>query len=271
MFLVSNSTFMVVSIVVSLLLATIVIVYLARNIVLGSQQKLVILSTPTALNAPTQTTLSAVNMPNAPNGNAFSYSFWLKLTAFDFTSTHKPIWYRSASATNAIVSPMVLLDAATNQLYVLIATNRTQTVTGVNGPLQISDVVGSSIADIQNNMSFAVATLGYFPMNTWAHIGIIANDQYLAITLDGTLTSSGTINTLSNATGPRPYVLPAAGTFYVGGNANLQGSITRLTFANYAMSPEEMQADYKLGVTGSGLASLGLPQYALRSPIYRIS
>jgi hypothetical protein len=269
MMAVDNNVVVVMLVSVAICLLAWLLIYITRQVVIGTNTSVLLTADILALNSANYTTITTANMPASVNGNSFTYTFWIKLMTFDQTSTHKILWFRSSGTNDALGSPLVMLDSSSNRMYVLLATNLT--------PLGItfSDVTGRRIDELRSNLRFAVAVIDYVPMTRWAHIGIIVNDCYVQLALDGVLYSSGTVDnyaSASSADSVRPMIKPASGTIYIGGQPSVQGSMTRLQFSNYPMNIADIKKMYDALPSGSSMFSLvGLPQYGLRNPIYRIS
>jgi hypothetical protein len=263
-----NNIVLVIMIVVTLCILTWVLIYFTRRIMMGQQTHVLLSRDVIALNSANYTTISTSNMPDSVNGNTYTYLFWMKLQTFDQTSAHKVLWFRSGGTNDAVGTPVVMLDSSSNRMYVLLATNLTP------AGLTFSDIVGKRVTDLRNLLRYAVAVIDYVPMTRWTHIGIIVNDRYVQLTVDGNLYSSGTVDNYaaSDDLTTRPMILPARGVLYIGGQPTVQGSMTRVEFANYPMTVKEIHKIYEALPNGaSALSMLGLPQYGLRNPIYRLN
>jgi hypothetical protein len=254
---------------VALLLVGWTLVYILRNTVIGSQTQLLLLPSPMPLDGPNKQVITTTNMPNLMGGNTFTYHFWMRIDGYSFTQhSHKIMWYRSRGSDDVTGSPVVMMDANSNVIYILLPTNDTLKGTTIN------QIIGKSVDALRKEMRFAVAIIDYFPMTRWVHLGIIVNDRYVTLTLDGQLFSNGTVDTYAGtaANARRPYITAPEGQIYVGGQPAVQGKITRLAFCNYPMLQADLQKVYEAGVTGQSiLSSVGLPIWGLRNPFYRIS
>jgi hypothetical protein len=269
---VDNNVTLALMIAISVLLLAWLLVYMTKRVIIGTQTSVLLTNDVVPLNSPNYTTLTTSNMPASINGNTYTYMFWLKLTYFNASTTHKVLWFRSSNTRDALGVPIVMLDARSNRMYVLLTTNLTP------AGLTFDDITGLRIEDLRGVLRFAVATIDYVPMSRWTHIGIIVNDRYVQLTLDGNLYSSGTVDNYASvagasaATNVRAVIQPASGTIYMGGQPDIEGQMTRLQFANYPMLVKDIKKVYDALPTGStGLGALGLPKYGLRNPFYKIT
>jgi hypothetical protein len=265
--MISQNTVVIFLVVIAVLLLAWLLVYISRNVVLGTQTRVLLTSSPIDLGTNSSVSIKAINMPDSINGNSYTYMFWIKLDSFQPTNVHKVLWFRSSDSQSAVGAPVVMLDKDSNRMYVLLATNLT------NKALTLQSIVTSRPDVLRQQYRFAVAVIDYVPMNRWAHVGIVANDRYVALTLDGELHSSGTVDTYaaSSAEAGRPVIVPASGVITVGGTGGaVKSQMTRLEFCNYAVTPQTVRDTYNMGVTGSMMSSIGLPLYGLRNPFYRI-
>lgn len=254
---------------VALLLVGWTIVYILKRTIVGQQTQLMLMNAPVPLDGVNKQAITATNIPNLLGGNSFTYHFWMRVDGYDFaTQNHKVLWYRSRGDNDVTGSPVVMMDANSNAVYVLLPTNQTLKGTTLN------QIIGKSIEAIRKDMHFAVAIIDYFPMTRWVHVGIIVNDRYVTLTLDGDLYSNGTVDTYAGTAdnAQRPFITAPEGTIYVGGQPAVRGKLTRLAFGNYPILQADMKKIYEQGVTGqSVMAAWGLPIYGWRNPIYRIA
>ena len=251
-------------VVVVLLLIIWVVVYIIRNVMYGTFTTVTLVTSQVPINGNTFQVVAS-NMPAAVNGNDYTYAFWMKLMDFSLTNYHKLIWYRSASPDNMAGCPLCMLDRGTNRLYFLLSTNQT------SATLTRNDVVGKEIDQLRSDNSMAVVSLDYVPMSRWTHLGIIVRDRYVTLTVDGEVYANGTVSTfVGGNTGA--VISPASGTIYIGGESTVDGLITRMQFANYATSLDDMRNMYLAGPSHSmmGIGGLNIPTYGLRWPVYRL-
>lgn len=268
-----NNVTLALLISVSVLLLAWILVYLTKRVIVGTQTNVVLTNDIVYLNSSNYTTLTTSNMPSSINGNTYTYMFWLKLTYFNASTTHKVLWFRSSGTRDALGVPIVMLDSKSNRLYVLLATNLTP------AGLTFDDITGLRIEDLRGVLRFAVAAIDYVPMSRWTHIGIIVNDRYVQLTLDGNLYSSGTVDNYASVAGTsaaaatvRPVINAASGTIYMGGQSDIEGQMTRLQFANYPMLVKDIKKAYDALPAGSSvLGILGMPKYGIRNPFYKIA
>lgn len=263
----NSSQFAIATLVATVLLLIVwVIVYILRGVMYGSLVRVSLVKERVKLHG-NGFQVVAENMPAAVNGNDFSYGFWIKLNDFSITNIHKVLWYRSSKVENMRGSPVCLLDRSSNKMYFILATNLTKT------DLSRQDILGKAMDDVKSSESVAVVMLDYLPMNRWSHVALVVRDRYVSIFLDGEVYNSGTVDSLTGtSTNVSPVISPPSGTVYIGGEPTINGEITKMEFANYAVSVDDVKAMYLSGPTQRlvGIAGLDIPMYGLRWPVYKI-
>lgn len=255
------ATTMLVGVVMLLILW--VVVYVVRGIVYSSLARVMLIKERIPLQG-NSFQVVAENMPAAINGNDYTYGFWIKLSSFEISAEHKVLWYRADSAASMRGCPVCLLDASSNKMHFLLATNLTRM------DLTRKDVLGSNVSDLQSSEKIAIVTLDYMPMSRWTHVAIVVRDRYVTLFVDGDVYSNGTVEGYAT---PGAVILPPSGTIYVGGEPKVTGELTKMEFCNYASSIDEVARMYASGpdfriVTAGGL--LNLPMYGFRWPVYKI-
>jgi hypothetical protein len=212
--------------------------------------------------------VDSARMPATLNGQEYSFTMWLYITDFTTTAEHKLILMRGGNGpTLDGASPIVFLDKNTNKLYISIRTNQSPTSV-------------PSLDTVLNKASkYLTAAIEYVPLQRWVSIAFVVHDNLLTVYLNGDIYTVENVYDIA-ASGTRPVFSGLKGNVLVGSIANsgtnrtasTQGFISRTYFYNYALTPEDIRA-----VTGSGpvpgsslLANIGMSEYGVRAPIYRV-
>ena len=202
-------------------------------------------------------------------------SFWLYINDFQATSMMKLLINRMSSTSGLVgANPVVFLDQTTNKLYICIATNRTP-ATPKNS---LDSLLVKSGTGLQNNWSYLVATIDYVPMQRWVHVSFTVNDNTLTVFQDGGMYTVASLYDMVDQTSKitRPAFAACVGDMTVGNtdptlSSDTTGFISRVQFFNYALSASQVSAIYNTGPTDTNLLrSLGVPEYGVRSPVYRM-
>jgi hypothetical protein len=164
-------------------------------------------------------------------------------------------------------SPVCFMHPANNSISFAFSTNNTPT------GLQRNDFAFQSVANMRDQNYMAVIEIDYCPMSRWAHIAVVVKDMYMILYLDGDIIKKDTVMNAVSPTGVRSVINPATGTIFVGGEASVIGQIAKMECANYAATNDDVRRMYSMGpsMQNFGTRMLGLPQYGVRSPIYRIT
>jgi hypothetical protein len=216
------------------------------------------------------------------NGERRSFTFWIYVHDMNkYKGMYKNVFNITSGEKNTDLtkmSPFVFLDKDNNRMYVRF---------------------GSSLPELQyNNYSdLTDTTLGqfmkqgivipYIPLQRWVHIGIVCNansyKNYIYAYVDGDLvnsTSTGEIdNFITNSARKdlRNLDMNVNGYLNIGGNNNdfaegpgFSGLVSKITTYNYELNQKDIFADYYKGPIGGFLSKIGLSNYRVRNPIYKI-
>ncbi len=223
------------------------------------------------------------------NGERRSYTFWLYLHDMNVgKGMYKNVFSISDTKEDPNIStssPYVFLDKDQNRLYVRFSKLETASVAET---YRYTDISGTDTTQLANFMKSGIV-IPYVPLQRWVHIAIVCNansyKNYIYAYVDGDL-----VNTTSTGETDRIPILKTAqkdlrnlnlnrqGFLNVGGTPNDQvdgpgfsGLISKITTYNYELNQQDIYDDYYKGPIGGFLAAVGLSNYGLRSPIYKIS
>lgn len=203
--------------------------------------------------------------PQARHGQEYTYSFWLYITSFEVTSTHKVIMMRGFDGNSfASASHLVYMDGQTNKLYFSVRSNQSIT----NTPLSM---IPNSEAS-----RFLTGMVEYVPIQRWVHFAMVVKDNLLTIFMDGEIYTVENVLDLTHTDASRPIFSPNIGDLNIGslpGSSNMQGYIQHVKYYNHALSLKTIKHDiYDRGPfsrSRSVFGQLGLADYGVRSPVYK--
>lgn len=256
-------------VILAILLTMVFIVWLIQRIRSSNRQGVTLTSDVLPL---TQTTiLDKASIPPTVNGQEFAYGFWVYLSGLDQTTTPKLVLARSPDAQNGQAhtiygnaNPVVFMHESTNRMYISLTT--TNMVAG--DVSQLSDLLSE---DVTSKSKAVTVTVDYVPLQRWVFFAVSVRDNTLTVFMDGDIYAVQTISEVAGQT--RPVYKGTTGTVQVGDAANgINGYVSKVTFANYAITQRQAYAMYREGPQPRTLFSrFGLPPYGLRSPIYRLN
>jgi len=225
----------------------------------------------------TKLTKVDASVDQTANGYRRSFTFWIYINDMNkYQGQYKHVLSFSNEKTAAFkppagCSPFIYLDRRNNSMFVRFSdTNRKEP--DVNLPY-----------DDSSNKTFYEkqgVKIDYVPLQRWVHIAIVCNADRLGPVIytyvDGEIvTSSGVINnTVSNAVNIN---LNTSGSVYIGGYESLSGSmpgfsglVSKVTTYNYDINQQDVYTDYNSGPMSGFFAQLGLSNYGIRNPIYKM-
>jgi hypothetical protein len=202
-----------------------------------------------------------------------------------YPQQYKNVWcIRTTEAETAInnASPFIFLDKTENKLFVRFAPKTTGAPEN-----SITSLSALTTANFVTFMKRGIV-IPYVPLQRWVHIAIVcnANSYKSSITayVDGDL-----VNVISN--GENDKYIPSAtavpkqfndidinksGFLHIGGNVNeasgvgFSGLVSKITSFNHDINPKDIYYEYYKGPVNSFFAALGIGNYGIRNPIYKI-
>jgi hypothetical protein len=265
--LLMNRGVFVAVVVVAILLAVAFVVWLIARIRSSNRQDVTMTSDVLPL---TQTTvLDKASIPATVNGQEYAYGFWIYLEGLDPTTTPKLVLMRSPDVQNGQANtvygkanPVVLMHQSTNRMYVSLPTTN-----AAAGDVQtLSDLLPEN-----GDNKVVTVTIDYVPLQRWVFFAVSVRDNTVTVFMDGDIYAVQTIAEVAGQT--RPVYQGTSGTVQVGDATNpIHGYVSKVTFANYAITQRQAYAMYREGPQPrTFLSRFGLPPYGLRSPIYRLN
>ena len=235
----------------------------------------------------TELTKIIADIDDTGNGNRRSYSFWIYINDMNkYRGQFKNVLGISPNGTNFInsqASPHIFLDDKNNSLYVRFYKKADINITSTNC---------TSLANDDNLAEYIRQgiEIKYVPLQRWVHIVIVCNADSFRTSLyayvDGDLIktiSSGEQfslsknNTITKTADLSDIELNGKGFLYIGSNPNsycsgpgFSGLISNFSAYNYELNTKDIYAIYNKGPITGLLAALGLSNYGVRSPIYKL-
>lgn len=270
----NRKAMLVLLVVMALVVLVMLVAFIVYRVQRGDLQGVLVVSHPVNLiNLSSPMTIDKSKLPPTLNGQEYSYSFWLYLIDYEPTSSHKMLFMRGLGV--GASSPIVFMDQSANMLYFAARTTRSLAVSSLAGVLDPSNM-------------YALATVQYVPLQRWVQIIVSVKDGAMTLFVDGQLyTVTSVADALSAATAsaaedgrtapaqsPRPLFNGTSGDITVGaisGTSPCRAFLSRLQVFNYAMTSTDAEHDYDNGpASATIMGALGLPEYGVRSPMYRI-
>lgn len=265
-----EDTGIVILVVLVMIVIIVILVYIIRLFKSTALQRVDLLNKIIPLDNRTSLPyiIPSGKMAVTSRGQEFSYSFWIYLSeTYEASNMHKIIFMRGSSP-NAIGSvtesanPLIMLDKASNTMYFAVSTTRTGTNNMIN-----------DIPSPGNPTRHLVSKVDYVPLQRWVHFALVVRDNIMNIFMDGdvySITSTSEIPT--SASDPRPLIRGGTGEGTIGNPATpVRGFLSKFEFYNYALSHKQLQSIYNGGpVNKSLLASFGIGNYGIRSPVYSL-
>lgn len=216
------------------------------------------------------------------NGERRTFTFWIYLHDMNkYKGMYKNVF--NINETEEVVninkpSPYIFLDKNNNRLYVRFSKK---------GIAEKEEMKYSLLDDttLAGFMKQGIV-IPYVPLQRWVHISIVCNansyKNYIYAYVDGDLVNSTSTGEIDNVIGGNPKDLKelnlnVQGFLNIGGSPNdfaegpgFSGLISKVTTYNYELNQKDIYDDYSNGPIGGILSKLGLSNYGVRSPIYKI-
>jgi hypothetical protein len=212
------------------------------------------------------------------NGERRTFSFWIYLHDMNkYKGMYKNVF--NVNETEEVVninkpSPYIFLDKNNNRLYIRFSKK------GSTAEFKYSQLDGSLVEFMRQGI-----VIPYVPLQRWVHIAIVCNansyKNYIYAYVDGDLVNSTSTgekdSVLDGVKDLRDLNLNVQGFLNIGGSPNdfaegpgFSGLISKVTTYNYELNQKDIYDDYSSGPIGGILSRLGLSNYGVRSPIYKI-
>lgn len=245
-----------------------------------NQSRIVIEGTnvPVLCNVYSKFSLTTFNKTG--NGKRRSYTFWIYINDMNtYSGSYKHVFHIGDADNIRSACPYVFLDKDQNKMFVRFAAVKDDSLTTNYSSVQ-------SLIDNPNefnNFMKQGIEIPYIPLQRWVHIAIVINENANGGTIvayvDGDISkivSSNEINANGSIIKVNNLDLDKMGDLYVGGTyessrgPGFSGLISKVALFNYDLNDKDIYDDYNKGPLNGFLSSLGLANYGLRSPIYKI-
>jgi hypothetical protein len=260
-------------ILIALIMIVIIVVYIVYRIKRSDLANVVIVKNSMRLfNMQETYKFDAHNLPPTLNGQEYTYSYWLYLVEYPPMDSNALLFCRGGSGQDALRSnPVISLDKGTNRLYVSVKT----TMPLPDAP---ADEEGNSSLEAvlkTNRSGYLSSAIEYVPLQRWVHIVFTVQDNLLTLYMDGDIYTVANIFDMPRPGDKRPVFAGTAGDVFVGPLPNLptqpRAFIGKMQFYNFALMHKDVRSLYAEGpMNQSMLGRMGLPEYGIRTPIYRM-
>jgi hypothetical protein len=252
--------------------------------VIFNQSKVVIVQTKVPVLCNKYTKFGIENYNKSGNGKRRTYTFWIYINDLNkYSGSYKHVWHIGDVDNITKGSPYVFLDKYENKLYIRFGTVSESDDT-FKKTTPMSSVQNLNQADFLAYMRQGIE-IPYVPLQRWVHVAVVVNENTnggtMSAYVDGELskivsTQQGVSNSASSSAFNR-LDLDKTGDLHIGGafdsplGPGFSGLISKVTMFNYDLNTKDIYKDYNEGPMDGLLASLGLANYGVRSPIYRVS
>jgi hypothetical protein len=213
------------------------------------------------------------------NGKRRSYTFWIYINDMNsYNGSYKHVWHIGSVDSIKSASPFVFLDSYQNKMYFRFAALSNDSFLD-----DASSVQNLSPSDLLKFMQQGIE-IPYIPMQRWVHIAVVINENANGGTIvayvDGDISkiaSSGELDAAGGSIKVNNLNLDNMGALHVGGTfegnigPGFSGLISKIALFNYDLNDKDIYDDYNKGPLNGFLSSLGLANYGLRSPIYKLT
>jgi len=256
----------------SSLVAYILYTYISKNIF--NQAKVTITATKTPIVCNKQGKYPIKEFNKSGNGKRRTITFWIYIHDLNkYTGSYKHVFHVGDNNEIKSASPYVFLDKTENKMYVRFGANSNDSFVS-----EINSVQALSDSDRDNFMKQGIE-IPYIPIQRWVHIGIVVNENSnngsITAYVDGDVSKIVSSNDgegfkISNLNLDKMGDLHTGGSFESYTGPGFSGLISKISMFNYDLNNKDIYDDYNKGPLDGLLASLGLANYGVRTPIYKI-
>eukprot|EP00873_Tetraselmis_striata_P026952 jgi/Tetstr1/447216/TSEL_034653.t1 len=215
-------------------------------------------------------TISSDKFPSMKNGKEFSLSFWVYVEAQSNTTAMKRVLSIGDSADG--LSPLVLMDRATNRMYVGLRTMNTdsalttkQALEDYQASRQTQD--GDGMTTTVNYSNCVIVEVEYVPLGRWVNMVVVLDNDVVTLFLDGDIYSVSPVTRFAS----NGVVQDPSGSLNVGGTNGVSGYVSNVQIANYAFSVFHARALYRAGPVKRTLSWLLPSNLKLQWPIATVT
>jgi hypothetical protein len=263
----------------SSIVAYILYVYITKNVF--NQAKVTIQSTKTPIVCNKQGKYPIKEFNKSGNGKRRTYTFWIYIHDMNkYHGSYKHVFHIGDTNEIKNASPYVFLDKHENILYIRFGSVSDDTFNNTTKSVQ-------NLTDSQlNEFMKQGIKIPYIPIQRWVHVGVVINENSnngtITAYIDGDLsTSVSTQDSNDNGEGTSKYDiknlnLDKQGDLHTGGSfesytgPGFSGLLSKVSMFNYDLNNKDIYTDYNKGPLDGLMASLGLSNYGVRTPIYKI-
>jgi len=209
------------------------------------------------------------------NGKRRTYTFWIYIHDLNkYSGSYRHVFHIGDENDVSSASPFVFLDKHENKLYIRFSPSQTST--------NINNIQNMNSTQLSDFMKQGIV-IPYIPLQRWVHVGIVVNENSNNGTItgyvDGDLSKVistdetndfGSKNKISNLNLDKMGDLYTGGSFESSIGPGFSGLISKITMFNYDLNNKDIHNDYNKGPLDGFLASLGLSNYGLQYPIYKL-
>jgi hypothetical protein len=227
---------------------------------------------------------------NTGNGERRSFTFWIYIHDMNrYSNLYKNVWSIKATESDTGIqnaSPFIFLDKVSNKLYVHFS----KTTPATAGNQAINNISRITETNLEDYMKQGIV-IPYVPLQRWVHIAIVCNaNSYkssISAYVDADLVNVVSNNEVDKHLSANPSAssvrkdfdglnINLSGYVHIGGNVNelsgvgFSGLVSKITSFNYDINPKDIYYEYYKGPVNSFFAALGIGNYGIRNPIYKI-
>ena len=219
-------------------------------------------------------------LPNS-NGIKRTYSFWIYINDINqYNGSYRHIAHIGSKHQQIKdSSPYIFLDSKSNKIHVRFSPK--------DDPLLLTSTLNeqdekdpSKLLKFGHEQNACGITINYVPIQRWVHVAIVISDVnggFLYTYIDGEL--ADVVKASDANLNLHELNFENIGNLYVGGSiSNTQinttgfsGLISKFTIYNYDLNKNDIYKEYNKGPLNGLLASIGIPNYGLRNPVYKLN
>ena len=222
-------------------------------------------------------------LPNS-NGIKRTYSFWIYINDINqYNGNYRHIAHIGAQHKQIKdASPYIFLDSKSNKIHVRFSPKDDR----LELTYRLNDLVENNLsrlldfANSDGGKNKCGITIDYVPIQRWVHVAIVISDVNKGVIytyIDGEL--ADVEKAQENMLNLYELNFENMGNLYVGGSASntdvnttgFSGLISKFTLYNYDLNKNDIYKEYNKGPLNGLLASIGMSNYGLRNPIYKLN
>ena len=220
------------------------------------------------------------------NGKRRTYMFWIYIN--DITKYAGPQYRHIAhiGKDNKSIydsSPYIILDKQSNKIFVRFAPNTDELILKDKLLNQVTEsIFNQNFMHYNNNTKSCGFEIPYVPVQRWVHVAFSVNDSrkgYIYVYIDAELVQIYENKYDFNFDITDISLEYKGGNLYTGGNISdtevgltgFSGLISKFTMYNTDLNQNDIYKEYNQGPFSGLLTRIGLNQYGIRNPIYKIT